>query len=307
MLTSDEWDSVLPGYSTKYPPTFRCVIPQLLASLTFHYSWLKSNLHANHPLFLSLVWSSGILPRLSEKVEAGVVENSSSKLVATGVPQNVYLLHEMKSLKNLVKGIEASIVSKIDEFPHIIENQIRQQMFENGEKAVSANHLNKSLSELEDRLFNRLSNLDQQAGNMSVVESTSDQEVALTFDRNTPVHKLCCPPGKVFDLWNLWWVGNQNMQIPPLRTCNSRDFQSRRDQGNFAKVKTVVGAIVASSKCPSHEIVNMSVPERVNLFQEAFFEMGRRLLGSSDLVKLNKLAVAKYHTVYDMIAKSKKM
>ncbi|KAH9118909.1 hypothetical protein AeMF1_008156, partial [Aphanomyces euteiches] len=99
VLTLDQWNAILPGFTSNYPTTFHCVVPNLLASLAFHYNWLGSNLDKKHPLFSALVWSSGLLRQLSGVVRTGVILDPVSKLEATGVPPNVYLLHEVRSLK----------------------------------------------------------------------------------------------------------------------------------------------------------------------------------------------------------------
>jgi hypothetical protein len=67
-LTSEEWDDILPGYSTFYPLNFREVIPFLLASLIYHQPYLVSLQATNprHPLFLQRVWTSGVLVRLKD-------------------------------------------------------------------------------------------------------------------------------------------------------------------------------------------------------------------------------------------------
>ena len=40
ILTVDEWNEILPGYSTYYPLNYREVIPYLLASLVYHQPYL---------------------------------------------------------------------------------------------------------------------------------------------------------------------------------------------------------------------------------------------------------------------------
>ncbi|KAG9400139.1 hypothetical protein AC1031_022012 [Aphanomyces cochlioides] len=67
VLSSTQWDSILPGYSTKFPPTFRCVIPFLLASLAFHRYWLKATLHSNHPYSCRLYGQVGYCFRCNPK------------------------------------------------------------------------------------------------------------------------------------------------------------------------------------------------------------------------------------------------
>ncbi|CAK4603120.1 unnamed protein product [Aphanomyces euteiches] len=117
--------------------------------------------------------------------------------------------------------------------------------------------------------------------------------------------KMACPPGKVYDLWNLWWLGSDTSKIPPLRTLNMRDFKTRRDQANFAKLTCVVNAIISLSKTSVASIVSMPVPERIQLFETAFAGLGKHLIDPNDEKKMSKLTGLTHHTVYDTIKKSK--
>ncbi|KAH9151940.1 hypothetical protein AeRB84_005565 [Aphanomyces euteiches] len=45
------FEEILPGFATFYPSSFRCIVPFLLASLTYHREWLESNLPKKHILF----------------------------------------------------------------------------------------------------------------------------------------------------------------------------------------------------------------------------------------------------------------
>lgn len=64
IMSMEEWELILPGYSSFYPVSFRKVCPFLLASLVYHMDWLKDNLPTSYPLFISRVWTSGLLDRL---------------------------------------------------------------------------------------------------------------------------------------------------------------------------------------------------------------------------------------------------
>jgi hypothetical protein len=57
ILTVEEWEDIVPGFTNYFPSHFRPVIPFLLASLIFHKEWLVETLPAQHPLFNSRVWT----------------------------------------------------------------------------------------------------------------------------------------------------------------------------------------------------------------------------------------------------------
>ncbi len=97
-----DWDLILPGYTSYYPASFRRVVPYLLASLSYHTEWLKCALHHTHPIFLSPVWTTGILISLKESVTSGYMLNSTSGLKATGIPPWVVITTRLNLLENVV-------------------------------------------------------------------------------------------------------------------------------------------------------------------------------------------------------------
>jgi hypothetical protein len=79
-----EWEEVFPGYSN-VPPTFRQALPFLLASIYYHWDWLNSNLHAEHPLRTSRVWTHPRAEELRGKVHVGEFVNKTTGLNASGI------------------------------------------------------------------------------------------------------------------------------------------------------------------------------------------------------------------------------
>ena len=75
LVSLEEWECILPGYSTFYSVVFRVAIPFLLASIVFHQDWIKGNFPENHHLFYSRLFTSGIVQRLRSKVETGIFKN----------------------------------------------------------------------------------------------------------------------------------------------------------------------------------------------------------------------------------------
>jgi len=102
----EEWECILPGYSTFYSVVFRVAIPFLLASIVFHQDWIKGNFPENHHLFYSRLFTSGIVQRLRSKIEIGIFQNEKTKLVAIGVPQYVKELHKFDELHHRVDAME---------------------------------------------------------------------------------------------------------------------------------------------------------------------------------------------------------
>ena len=88
ILTDADWCTILPTYES-LPHSFKPVLPFLLASLVKHHEFLLSKLHANHTLFISPLFTSGIMARLLDapgRVLGGHAFNPQSGMRASGVP-----------------------------------------------------------------------------------------------------------------------------------------------------------------------------------------------------------------------------
>jgi hypothetical protein len=118
-ITSEEWEQILPGYSSFYPQSFREVIPYLLASLVHHRQYLRDLqlVHPRHPLFLQYVWTSGILDKVKDKVGAGCNRNPTSKMFATGVPPHLVLANRIAEMQTGIDIMREDIISRIEKLP----------------------------------------------------------------------------------------------------------------------------------------------------------------------------------------------
>jgi hypothetical protein len=96
----------LPGYDRLGEKFYPC-IPFLLASLAFHFDWIKDNLPPQHPLFFSPVWRQGKLPELRNHVIFDPEQSTSPAggLIATGVPMNIVTAVEVNKLSKVVNRL----------------------------------------------------------------------------------------------------------------------------------------------------------------------------------------------------------
>lgn len=84
------WQTTLPNHAS-LPKSFLPVLPVLpvlLASLVYHYEWLRKTLVTNHAFFKSQVVVSGLLNELQQLnvVQAGTFVNEKTHMRASGVP-----------------------------------------------------------------------------------------------------------------------------------------------------------------------------------------------------------------------------
>lgn len=99
------------------------MIPFLLASIVFHKQWLIDNLHANHPLFISPLWTSVIFNNLSASVLSGTGRNSRSLLTATGVPPHILLANEIAKVYSKLEDVKTELIDRLDRTPDAIKGK----------------------------------------------------------------------------------------------------------------------------------------------------------------------------------------
>ena len=123
-LSAEQWEDILPGYSTFYPSTFREVIPYLLASLVYHQTYLANLQESNprHPLFLQRVWVSGTLLRLKDKVGAGCNRHPVSKMTATGIPPHLVIANRLVDLQSDLLSMKEQIIHKLEQLPETLKH-----------------------------------------------------------------------------------------------------------------------------------------------------------------------------------------
>jgi hypothetical protein len=155
-LTVEQWDEVLPGYSSFYPNKFKPVLTYLLASLVYHRDFLQQRLHPSHPLFHQRVWRSGILVQLQSKVLCGRFINEVSGLEASGVPPHIVIANQLMKVEARLKAVEEDLLKRIEELPEALKRSIMENFVVNGTVPITrhdveaiVNHIvNNSTSQL---------------------------------------------------------------------------------------------------------------------------------------------------------------
>lgn len=147
VLTTAEWEDILPGYSTFYPQSFRSVLPFLLASLIFHRKWLEDTFPANSALFNKRVWTSGVMDRVREKVHTGRMCNEETGLSATGIPPHVVLANKMALMEDKLQNMEDKITEAINDLPPKVRDAIVDNMAINGVVPITPSHPNSNYTQ----------------------------------------------------------------------------------------------------------------------------------------------------------------
>lgn len=179
IIGEDEWETILPGFSTNYPQSFLPVLPFLLASLCYHHEFLKCTLHKGHPLRSQPVWTSGVLSRLSDKVLTGCGRNPVSHLYATGIPHHIVIANEMVKLRSELREVKEDIIQRLDSLPSSVTAQIYQNFIIQGAIPVTMNELKSILAEMKTAL------IDNMRDEMESMKASIRNDANLTVDHTT--------------------------------------------------------------------------------------------------------------------------
>ena len=216
VLTTTEWEEILPGYTSFYPEQFRVAIPYLLASLIYHMDWLQQKLKPQHPLFLQRVYTSGIINKLKSKVLLGNFKNKQSGLQASGVPPYVRLNYQMCSLERSLHTIKDSLNQTLMELPSNVCNVILEHCSVNGAVPISASQISTLMTDMQKSMMSKIvSEIRSMTGG---TESSITQSDYIHDDMNASnkswtwggrIHMVPedfhFPMCNLRTIWDIWW------------------------------------------------------------------------------------------------------
>ena len=210
-LSSDEWEDILPGYSTFYPPNFREVVPFLLASLIYHQQYLAAlqTTNSRHPLFLQRVWTSGILVRLKDMVGAGCNRNPISKLTATGVPPHLILANSIVDLKLDIGIMREEIISKLEQLPEALKHSMLENFQIEGTVPITRH-------EMQDMMKSSIDDLKRTIETSLLSITHRGQDAAVLTPAGVNIREAQ-PDATNYTIWN--WKGRlhpvpENFEFP---------------------------------------------------------------------------------------------
>jgi hypothetical protein len=328
VLSVSQWEDILPGFTTFYPASFRQVLPYLLAALVFHRKYLVEHLPCNHPLFLSRLWTSGIMNSLEDKVHIGIMRNSITKMTATGIPPHIILANEIIGVKEEMKTLREEVILKIETIPEAVKLEILKNFEVNGVVPITEEKVETMLSGLKNLLLAAIA----EQGEMSRKLLTSSQTGSatdsatngtgykirtleeLTFDGR--IHRVPrdfrFPRCSIRFLWDLWWDGNKAEGFPPYRKLEGVDLTSKQDHVLLSKAKGVMKFLlscVGQSEEPitSTSVASLSKAERDRLFERVYCRMCCRLYSHESVEEISdsrNIGSLHYSTLFDKITKT---
>ena len=179
ILSVNEWEDILPGYSTYYPKQFRVAIPYLLASIVYHQEWLKEKLPNNHPIFLQRIYTSGLLNKLRDNILGNCLFSSEIGMQATGVPPNVVLNYCMCSLERNMTRVEVALNEKVSSIPNKVCEEVMSHFVVNRAVPISASQVTNLITTMQFQVLTEIRNEIRSLGQgNTVVNSVQGRNIS---------------------------------------------------------------------------------------------------------------------------------
>jgi hypothetical protein len=202
-------------------------------------------------------------------------------MMSTGVPPHLAVSKEVASLKMYVEKLEKTITSQNKELPQQLTDTIMNKFTINGAIAVTHEVLQKELALFLERLkvtapFNNNSIAVDALSALSSTSASSPQYKQWQWGGR--MHMVPegwrIPKVELSSLWALYWCGNAEQHIQPLRFLREFDFIDSNERKEWSKIKRIIEEISLITKENSvqriKEITEMNQEERNNLFKELF-------------------------------------
>ena len=312
ILAVDEWDNILPEYSTFYPAQFRPVITFLLASIVYHRRWLVSTFPAHHPLFNSRVWTSGIINRLEPLVLSGSGRNTVSLLTATGIPPHIILANEIAKVDGKLEHMKVSLMARLDSLPEELKAMMLENFQINGILPITHTQVVSMIANLERSILNAMQQQNQ------VLTQQQQQSSDHSYNNNSnegfrmwlwkgkfhPVPQdFKFPSDNMSNIWNLWWDGRPIDRIAPYRKLQPYDINDKNMSNRFIKARVVMKFIIKHSDKSDTEIANSSSTEKVRYLQDAYLHIFDEWYGDQGVALLDRRTVSSmsFLSFYELI------
>lgn len=242
------WDSIHPLYP-RLPDTFKQALPHLLASICYHESWLRESLAADHPLFSTRLFASGIVATLKPHVVTGSTRCPLTGLDATGIPPHLAMANELTAVVNHTQQLKEALLSRCDGLPAEVTNVMLSKFSINGAIPLTMDNMRDMLNAVVAQL--RTEMRDLHAGDTTALPSLISPPAHSPFDtwswggRLHPVPQGWILPSaiNVKDTWHLWHFGHRACRIGPLRGLKKFDLSSGAQVTLWSKTRQTMQAI----------------------------------------------------------------
>lgn len=316
VLTADEWNFILPGYSSFYCQSFRQVVPYLLASIIYHREFIQQILPSTHPIFYQRFWNPTILSKLTSKIQTGCGKNSVTHMFATGIPPHIVLSNELARVTERLESMDQNIFKKLDWLPQRIKDCLLENFQINGAVPITHSDVKSMIDDLKKSLLEafgennsrRILNEPDNQANINPENSSVSYRSFTWAERIHPVpDDFRFPKCNCRTLWDLWWRGKPVDNIAPFKVIKSFDISNKSDKVLFSKAKFVIEALSKFNSAFSIQNLHTYTSNQLDVFFEtSYVGIFRRLSPDQFLETLDRRRIGdmSYVTFYDLLKKS---
>lgn len=311
-----DFDAVLPpGNIKNASQSLKMAIPFLIASVVYHWGWIKQNLPWNHKIFSSKFSCGNFGELWCSKVKLSIGKCPSTGLTVSGTPKTSQLAFQLHDIsEKLSNNHEATKEAISDLVEKVVEGVVRQIGSVDGVTLTNEDMTKRvcknEMQEIQTALMKRFDELAVDLRPYKLVRSDSprvdldpitqnsfDQSSFQCFQWGGKFHYVpedfMVPQDTPMAMWRLWIYGDLSKKIRPFRFIQGYSL-SRSQQCQYSKLKKVMETVVALMQKSYDEL---AVMDR-QICETLFFENYSSIVG--DLRNIDRLSTS---TAYEIIRK----
>lgn len=251
IIPEDYWTAEFANYKS-FPKSFRQTMPYLLASMVYHYEWLRENLPSLHPVKNCVAFCSNHLQAWREFVVCGR-SVSDSDMIATGIPPTLIISQEVDKLMKRVMELESILEKRNDDLheylentlvrlPASVEERISTRFTINGAIQLTREDLERSARDQEERILQRvemiLTQRLVQPNAQDDTETTSEttEHAQNDFQLFHYANRFNKVPSdfrfislNVKSMFDFWHFGDKSRRICPSKDLKQGDLPDKRN------------------------------------------------------------------------------
>jgi len=289
-ITRDDWVTILPSYE-QFPHSFKQVVIYLLASLVYHCNWIENNLPCSHPFFNSLVYTSGKLTEFDDYIYKDLAHPTPA-MSPSGIPPHLTLSNELKCVTEKLNELKKEIISSCSELPRSVTNNILSKVAINGAIPITHEDMDQMMGNILQevkKMHSSIVNNSNTNNNNNNTNNTYEEPTDPRFQWFSWGGKLhMVPEGynipkvTLKEMWNLWWFGNIQNKIQPLRRLQSDSIQVKSQKTQLSKtrkcMKEIAMEAVKMDEVKSIEdIPKLDRKRSYEVFDTAFTRLNKKM------------------------------
>lgn len=300
-----DFDKVLPhGNIKSASPSLKLAIPFLIASVVFHWDWIKANLPSNHKIFSSKFATGNFGELWRSKVQLSLNKCPHTGMVAQSVPKVIQMMFILNEISRKLNCTCEAVMNKIDDATdHTVSSLMNKLGTVHGIE-VANNEVIKEVCHDEMAAFSRqlarfeniMKAMQSEIAKIRNPESSSgenqpNRDGYRAYSWGGCFHMVpenfIIPQDTPMALWRLWIYGDLSKDIGPFRLIKSYSL-SKSQKCQLSKVKKVMETIMASMDKSYEEVQNMDREE----CEALFFQHYRNLVGDLRNIDRNNTSTA---------------